>query len=39
MNEHARPIFQHRIGGERKVPLFEGHCKASVSTKPNAFDV
>lgn len=39
MNEHARLILQHRTGGGKKVPLFEGHSKASVSAKPKALDM
>lgn len=38
MNKQGR-FLNIELGGERKVPLFEGHCKASVSMKPSAFDV
>lgn len=38
MTEQARPFFNIELG-KKKVPLFEGHCKASVSAKPNALDM
>lgn len=32
-------FFNIELGEEKKVPLFEGHCKASVSAKPKALDM